>query len=112
MPTTAHNKERRNAQRFAVSWDVLIKGTDQSGESFDELGTLENLSSLGAFLYVSHQVSVGEILEVQIKVPFKANNWMKYNAEVVRLESGGGQSGIGLRFDTPVPVFVPRLSLN
>ena len=111
MLITEHDKERRNAQRFAVSWDVLIKGTDRSGESFDELATLKNLSSGGAFLYISHPVSVGERLEVQIKVPFKGNNWMRYTAEVVRLESGSARAGIGLRFDTPVPVFVPRLTL-
>ena len=108
MGKTQHDEERRNARRFQVSWDVVVKGTDHAGSGFDEAGTLENLSSLGAFLYLPTCVDLGERLEVQIKVPFKRNNWMKYTAEVVRLEQANSRAGIALRFDTAAPVFIVR----
>lgn len=108
MGKTPNDAERRKARRFQVSWDVAVKGTDQAGSSFDEAGTLENLSSLGAFLYLPRRVNIGERLELRIKVPFKRNNWMKYTAEVVRLKRASGRSGIGVKFDTPVPVFVAQ----
>jgi hypothetical protein len=103
-----HVEDRRNAGRFQVSWDVNVRGTDQTGSGFDEAGTLENLSSLGAFLYLARRVNLGERLELQIKVPFKRNNWMKYAAEVVRLEQASAKAGVALKFDSVVPVFIAR----
>lgn len=108
MDKTQQNEERRNAQRFRVSWDVTVKGTDRSGSGFDEAGTLENLSSLGAFLYIPRFVNLGETLELQIKVPFKRNNWMTYMAKVVRLGVATERAGVGVRFDTAVPIFLSR----
>jgi hypothetical protein len=108
MGKTRHDEERRNAQRFQVSWDVAVKGTDRAGCGFDEAGTLENLSSLGAFLNLPTRVNLGERLELRIKLPFKRNNWMKYTAEVVRIEQANSGAGIALRFDTAAPVFIVR----
>jgi hypothetical protein len=108
MGKTRHNVERRNARRFDVGWAAVVKGQDQSGWGFDERATLKNLSSAGAFLYLARKINLGERLELLIRVPFKKNNWMKYTAEVVRLEPTSARSGIGLRFDTPVPVFISR----
>lgn len=108
MGTTNHDEERRNARRFQISWDVEVEGTDQTGSAFNQGGTLENLSSLGAFLYLQRRVNLGERLELQIKAPFKRNNWIKYVSAVVRLEQSSNGAGIGVRFDTAVPVFVAR----
>ena len=101
-----HDEERRNARRFRVSWDVNVRGTDQTGSGFDEATTLENLSSLGAFLYLPRRLNLGERLELEIKVSFKRKNWMKYGAEVVRLEQASAKAGVALKFDTAVPVFL------
>ena len=108
MGQSPDNEDRRNARRFDVGWDVAVKGKDQSGKGFDEGATLENLSSAGAFLYLTRNVKLGENLELLIRVPFKKNNWMRYRAEVVRLEPNNSRSGIGLRFATPAPVFISR----
>lgn len=108
MGKTSHNEERRNARRFDVDWDVAVKGRDQSGRCFDEGATLENLSSAGAFLYLTRKVNLGEKLELLIRVPFKRNNWMRYRAEVVRLEPTSARLGFGVRFETPMPVFFSR----
>ena len=100
-----HDEERRNARRFRVSWDVNVRGTDQTGSGFAEAGTLENLSSLGAFLYFPRLVNLGERLELQIKVPFRGNR-VKYAAQVVRLGQESDEAGVALKFDTAVPVFL------
>jgi len=108
MGKTDHYKERRNAQRFQVSWDVAVEGMDRDGRAFAEAGTLDNLSSLGGLVYLPTCVSLGQRLELQIKVPLKRNNLMKYNAEVVRLEETSARGGVGVKFDTTLPVFVER----
>jgi hypothetical protein len=100
-----HDEERRNARRFQVGWDVNVRGTDQTGSGFDEPGTLENLSSHGAFLYLPRLVNLGEMLELQIQIPFRGNS-MKYAAQVVRLEQESAEAGVALKFDTVVPVFL------
>jgi PilZ domain len=99
-------QERREARRFDAAWEVSITGTDSSGSSFSETGTLENLSSTGAFLFLNRKFEVGERVEVLIKLPFKRDNWMKYSAEIVRVEAVPSKIGIGMRFDTPRPAFV------
>lgn len=97
--------ERRRARRFRVGWDINVKGTDDAGLSFDEAGVLENLSSTGVFFYLPMPLRIGARLEVSIKVPFRRENWMKYSAEVVRIESGAKRIGIAMRFDTVRPSF-------
>lgn len=106
MGKTNHVEERRNARRFQVSWDVNVRGTDQTGSCFDEVATLENLSSLGAFLHLPGRANLGDRLELQIKLPFKRNDWMTYAAEVVRLEQASSKDGVALKFDTAAPVFI------
>jgi hypothetical protein len=108
MAKTSYDEERRNSQRFQLNWDVAVNGTDKSGSCFDEAGSLENLSSIGAFVYLPKSVDLGQRLELQIKIPFRMDNWMRYTAEVVRLEYASTRVGVGMRFDTAVPVFVDR----
>ena len=97
--------ERRRARRFTVGWDIIVKGTDDAGLIFDEAGVLENLSSTGAFFYLMRPLRIGAKLEVSIKVPFRRENWMKYSAEVVRIESGTMRIGVAMKFDTVRPSF-------
>ena len=97
--------ERRGAKRFKVEWDVNVRGTDSKGASFDEAGALNDLSSNGAFLFLSRPVNVGNTLEVRIRVPFKRENWMKYSAEVVRVEDSTPKFGVAMKFDTTRPTF-------
>ncbi len=100
--------ERRRVRRFKVEWDVTVKGQDITGASLDEVGRLENLSSGGAFLYLTKCVKVGTQLDVWIKVPFKRENWMKYSAEVVRVESLPQNFGVAMKFDSARPAFVVK----
>jgi len=106
MTKAQTNAERRNTQRFKVCWDVAVNGIDQSGNFFEE-GVLADLSSRGAFLYMTRRLNRGDRLEVQIKIPINTDNWIKYMAaEIVRLEQTNDLTGVGVRFDTAVPVFV------
>jgi len=107
MPKSIVDEERRIARRFHVVWEVVVSGTDQRGEGFDEPAMLENLSSSGAFLYISRPVQPGAKLELKINLPFKKkNNWMHYSARVLRITKTNGNNGIAVKFDTPRPLFV------
>jgi hypothetical protein len=107
MTKAQTNAERRNAQRFKICWDVAVNGIDQSGKRFGEEGVLADLSSRGAFLYLTRRLNRGDRLEVQIRIPIKTDNWIRYMAaEIVRLELTNDLTGVGVRFDTAVPVFV------
>ena len=98
--------ERRLSRRFNVGWAVTVRGVDTAGTAYDEPSQLENLSSTGAFVYLTKPVGVGSTLEVLIKVPFKRENWMKYPAEVVRVERAPRKVGVAVRFGASRPSFV------
>jgi c-di-GMP-binding flagellar brake protein YcgR len=102
------DKERRSATRFDVRWNAAIKTSDQAGNDSYEAGTLENLSSFGAFLYFENPRALGEKIRVEIRIPFRRDNWISYNAEVVRLEQHQNTTGIAVRFDTARPQFFQR----
>ena len=106
MPKSNRTEERRCGRRFEVDWELAVKGKNQGGRDFDEAGRLENLSSGGAYFYFQKRLKPGAKIELRIKVPFKNNNWMKYGAQVVRLEQSGEGVGIAVKFNTPRPVFV------
>ena len=99
-------QERRKARRFNTTWEALIQGTDPSGSIFSETGSLENLSSTGAFIFLTRRFEVGERVDIRIKIPFKRDNWMRYSAEIVRVETDAPRVGVGMRFDTSRPAFV------
>jgi hypothetical protein len=105
MAKSTHNEERRNARRFQVAWQVAIKGADPLGRNFDEFGFLENLSSRGASFLMPRRVQPGAKIELQIRVPLKKENWMKYSAEVVRVKKKRGGFGVAVMFDTARPLF-------
>lgn len=100
--------DRRRGQRFEVGWNVTVNGFDKKGEVFDEEGVLRDLSSGGAFLYLTRRVKVGDRLSVSIKVPFKKENWMQYSAEVVRVEKAASKFGVAMKFDTSRPTFMAK----
>ena len=97
--------ERRRARRFKVGWDVTVTATDESGSVIGETAKLENLSSSGAFLFLTRCLDPGTKTEIWIRVPFKRENWMKYFGEVVRSEPMPARVGIAVRFDTARPIF-------
>lgn len=108
MGKSNHSEERRTARRFEVTWPVLIKGEDQGGERFDDTGTLQNLSSRGALLFLPKRVGLGARLQVEIRIPMKEDSWMKYSAKVVRVERLKSSFGVAVAFPTAKPTFIER----
>jgi hypothetical protein len=71
-----------------------------------EATILQNLGSSGACFILSRCVRLGEKLELQIKMPFKKKSWMKYFAEVLRVEKKSADVAIAVTFSTARPVFI------
>ena len=95
--------ERRRARRFAVDWDVVIRGKDALGSNVDEAGTLRNLSSRGALLSLHRNLRVGARLELWIRMPSVPERWMTYSAEIVRIDYGRWGVGTATKFLTARP---------
>jgi hypothetical protein len=95
--------ERRRARRFAVNWDVVVKGKDELGSKLYESGILWNLSSRGAFLSIPRQLRVGMRLELWIQVPSEPERWMTYSAEIVRIDQSRGEFSTATKFLTARP---------
>ena len=100
--------ERRTSKRFKVDWDVRVCGADAAGTTFEEAGFLDNLSSNGALVSLRKGIDIGTRLDVLIQVPLKKKNFMKYSAEIVRLEQTGEKYLLGVKFSTIRPVFVDQ----
>lgn len=101
-------EERRMSMRHSLKWQATIESRDTGGVRFDEAGVIENLSATGAFFYISRTVRVGTQLNLEIRLPLKKENWMKYSAEVVRVEPAASRIGVGIKFDTVKPEFIAR----
>jgi hypothetical protein len=100
--------ERRRTRRFAVGWPVKVEGSDKDGQSFEEGGRLQNLSSAGALVSIARSLQIGTTLDVLIRIPLKKDSWMKYSAEVVRVETSSSQSAVAISFFTLRPKFVTQ----
>ena len=105
---TESKEERRAARRFEVGWDLAVEGTDQRGRSFSQAGTLQNLSSSGAFFILPKRVKLGTTLELEIRVPMKGTSWMKYSGKIVRVKQQGSDYGVAVSFATARPAFIER----
>ena len=93
------------ARRFNLGWDVTVTVNDGTDSMIGESGTLENLSSNGAFLFLTRDLDPGTRVVVSIRVPFKRENWMRYSGEVVRSEKIAARVGIAMMFDSARPNF-------
>jgi len=105
MANRTLQQERRAAKRFQVSWQVAVKSADPTRQNIRESGALENLSSRGALFLISAQVKPGIRLELQIKIPLKGQNWMKYSGEVVRVKKQNDLFAVAMLFDNVRPLF-------
>lgn len=99
--------ERRRSRRYQVDWAVNIIGMDSEGGSFEEAGMLQNLSSRGAFGTFPRIPRVGSRLKVSIQLPNSPDGkkWMKYSAEVIRIDCHQLGVGVAVRFINARPRF-------
>ena len=96
--------ERRRAKRFQVDWQIRIELTGDKGSTLIETGTLRNISSNGALLSLEKPLSKGARLDIYIKLPLQGKKWMKYPAQVVRVEPGDAITA-AIKFDSARPNF-------
>jgi hypothetical protein len=104
--------ERRRAKRFQVDWQIRVEGNVDGGERFVEMGVLRNISSSGALLSIPRAPIEDAALDVYIQLPLQGKQWMKYPAQVVRIEQGSSAI-TAVKFDTARPVFgLPGMSAS
>lgn len=83
-----------------MDWPVKVEGGDGRHAIRGE-GRVLNISTGGALVDLAEPVRQGMRLDVYIKLPFKKDNWMKYAAEVLRVEDGHA----AVKFEGPRPGF-------
>jgi len=61
--------ERRRERRIPVNLPILVRGTDRTGETFEERTSSVNLCRCGAAFATRYEVELGGRLEINIPVP-------------------------------------------
>ena len=86
-----------------MNWPIKVEGRDGKHVISGE-GRLLNLSSGGALFDLAGPFRKGMRLDVYIKLPSKKDNWMRYTAEVLRVENGDSPRA-AVKFAGPRPSF-------
>ena|SRR5260221_8817551 len=68
---TTPSLERRRERRVPVKLPMLVRGTDRSGESFEEMTSSENLCRGGAAFTTRYAVYLG--MKIEISIPPSAS---------------------------------------
>jgi hypothetical protein len=100
--------ERRRLPRYQVDWPVKLTGRNGTGVRYFGEGVLKDISARGAFLYTDRLSQIGERFDIAIKLPLKADNWLIYTAEVVRVDSSRAKTAVAIKFDSSWPVFTDK----
>lgn len=78
-------QERRNGDRYNVSFPIRVEWKDEKGQKISEEGLTENVGPQGALIYLPrHLPSVGS--KVNLTVTENAADEVTVKAEVLRLE--------------------------
>lgn len=105
--------ERRRAKRFQADWQIRVEASSAGESAFIETGVLQNISAGGALLSLTNAPPAGAQIDVYIRLPFKGKQWMKYPAQVVRIELGAASVAAAVRFNSPRPDFAePLVSMS
>jgi hypothetical protein len=98
--------ERRKARRYSADWLIKIAGAGKEGSDFQEVGVLKNLSSNGAFVILPKAPPQNANLEILIKLPASSGIYLKYSADVVRIESMPPKIGVAIRYNKRRPMII------
>ena len=104
--------ERRIAKRFKVDWGIKVSASSAGGARIVETGLLRDLSTRGAYAYLSSRLEVGSSVEVMIRLPLDREGWISYPATVLRIDPVASDLGVAFLFDTARPVFVPSVYVS
>jgi len=100
--------ERREAKRFKVDWAIKIAPLDSKGALWEEIGSLRDISSAGAYGIFANRIQAGVRvkLKIMIQLPLWKGEWISYSARILRVEGRDSKSGIAFVFDDVRPAFV------
>lgn len=87
--------ERRQAERMRLKLPVLVKGTNEMGKRFTEKAFLEDLSSSGAYLFLSTPVNTDCRMSMIID---PEQSGLAVRSRIIRLAKGNKKNGIGVVF--------------
>ncbi len=74
VSATSPSLERRRERRVPVHLPMLVRGTDRSGERFEEHTSSENLCRGGAAFATRYAVALGTRLEISIPMSASAGD--------------------------------------
>lgn len=65
----AFTTEKRFYERVKCEYSAIVRGSFQDGKKFEEYAIVTNLSACGAYLLLSRNIEVGQILSMKIAFP-------------------------------------------
>ena len=89
------NTERRRVDRLNLRLPVMVRGTDEGGQSFSEETYIENLSPDGAYIIIWNPVESDTVLSVMTD---RSNSGLEIMAKVVRKVQKENEKGCGVSF--------------
>ena len=93
--------ERRRWTRYKVDWPFLVK---RIGGNRVLKGVLHDVSARGLFGYTGIPIPLGTSVEISIRFPLGQGSWLRYSAEVIRVEGQDARLGIALKLESPRPL--------
>jgi len=89
-----------------------MEGVDKNGRVFWAEGTLHDISARGSSGYCIDPPEHGTRVVVSIRIPFKSDSWIRYIAEIVRIEASQAGTLVALQFISNRPVFYSQEAKN
>lgn len=97
---------RRGAQRYALTWEARITVKAPASEIAEFSGTVRDLSSTGAFIYLSQAVQPGRTVAVSVRLPLEKETWMNLTGTVIRVTTHTERPGVAIQFNQIRPEFI------
>ncbi len=101
----------RKWPRLPIAFPVFVRSTDESGKTSMEFATAINVSAGGVLLALRRSPTSRHLaLEIPVypgALPDGQNLIRFIEGDVVRTERRDRYSLVGMKFDTPLPVFSP-----
>jgi hypothetical protein len=88
-------QDRRQAERFVVSFPIRVRWKDESGKEIVEEGLTENVGQSGTLVYLPRKLpTVGS--KVEVTVTENTSDEVSVKAQVIRLERNAAHPQVAL----------------
>lgn len=109
MSTTKKSQQKRVGTRYTLKIPIRVRMTDASGQDFEEISEILNVSGTGAYFLSGLPLRLNQEIFVSLPLPRKmrlvpaADPVFKCKARVVRVETNlpqypAGKMGVAVRF--------------